>query len=197
MITTRQSAEFLYARDSHTYNLSLLNEMNAKSLFCYWAFGQNSIPDWIDEPLGLVVTEVIKDCKGLPLALKVIGTSLSATPEDPPALGYWRHTRDKLREAGLLGDTDIGHATDRKTADELVFTQHDVLRDPVLQLADKEQPKSRLLMPGMTLRNNLWKSEKSCGAEVISIHSSSTGVNELDRLAGLAFPESLMHRRFS
>ncbi|MCO5611078.1 hypothetical protein L7F22_065328 [Adiantum nelumboides] len=104
MITTRQSAEFLHARDSLSYNLSLLNETDAKSLFCYWAFEHDSIPDWIDVPFRLVVNEVIEECKGLPLALKVIGTSLFTTSDDPPAWGYWRHTRDKLREAGLLGE---------------------------------------------------------------------------------------------
>ncbi|KAI5070099.1 hypothetical protein GOP47_0014442 [Adiantum capillus-veneris] len=100
MITTRQ-APALQTRSSHTYRLDVLNEMDAESLFCNWAFGQYSIPAWVEEPL--VVKEVILECKGLPLALKVIGASLSSTAGPFPA-AYWRVARDKLRDAKPLGE---------------------------------------------------------------------------------------------
>ncbi|MCO5611079.1 hypothetical protein L7F22_065329 [Adiantum nelumboides] len=89
---------------------------------------------------------------------------------------------------GRITNADIGRAIEWKTAGDLVFTQHDVLRDLALQLADKEQRKSRLVMPGMNIRSNLWQSEKSCGAEVIAIHTG--GANKFDLLAGLAFPNA-------
>ncbi|KAI5063679.1 hypothetical protein GOP47_0022226 [Adiantum capillus-veneris] len=100
MITTRQ-ASALHTRNSHTYRLDLLNESNAENLFCHWAFGQNFIPAWVEEPQ--VVKEVISECKGLPLALRVIGTSLSTSAGQSPA-AYWRVARDKLRDAKPLGE---------------------------------------------------------------------------------------------
>ncbi|KAI5070108.1 hypothetical protein GOP47_0014451 [Adiantum capillus-veneris] len=100
MITTRH-APALQTQNSHTYRLDLLNEMDAESLFCNWAFGQHSIPAWVEEPQ--VVKEVILECKGLPLALRVIGASLLTTCGESPA-AYWRVARDKLRDAKPLGE---------------------------------------------------------------------------------------------
>lgn len=96
LITSRQ-ASILETHNSHIYTLGLLCEDNAQSLFCYWAFGQDTIPEWADKTL---VNEVISECKCLPLALKVIGGSLSNV-RFPIA---WRNARDKLREAEPLGE---------------------------------------------------------------------------------------------
>ncbi|KAI5070102.1 hypothetical protein GOP47_0014445 [Adiantum capillus-veneris] len=98
MITTRH-APALQTQNSHTYRLDLLNEMDAESLFCKWAFGQYSIPAWVEEPQ--VVKEVILECKGLPLALKVIGASLSTTAGQSPA-AYWQPLGEYQKDA-LLG----------------------------------------------------------------------------------------------
>ncbi|KAI5062109.1 hypothetical protein GOP47_0022648, partial [Adiantum capillus-veneris] len=97
LITTRQ-ASTLETHNTHIYTLGLLSENNAQRLFCYWSFGQDSIPDWAEETL---VNEVISECKCLPLALKVIGGSLSNAVWFPLA---WRNARDKLREAEILGE---------------------------------------------------------------------------------------------
>eukprot|EP00250_Pteridium_aquilinum_P022541 c25407_g1_i1 orf=179-1429(+) len=98
MITTRQ-APTLKIDHGHTYTLGLLSKENAHRLFCYSAFKEDSIPPWVKEPL--VVEEVISECNRLPLALKVIGASLSTDEWFPRA---WRNARDKLRGARPLGD---------------------------------------------------------------------------------------------
>ncbi|KAK1316248.1 putative disease resistance protein [Acorus calamus] len=56
-----------------TYELPTLGEEEALSIFCHNSFGQNSIPPNIDKKL---VMQVVTECKGHPLALKVIGASL-------------------------------------------------------------------------------------------------------------------------
>ncbi|XP_059634464.1 probable disease resistance protein At4g33300 [Cornus florida] len=61
-----------------TYDLELLKEEEAMSLFCHFAFGQKSLPFGTNEKL---VKQVVDECKGLPLALKVIGASLRDQPE--------------------------------------------------------------------------------------------------------------------
>ncbi|XP_047937943.1 probable disease resistance protein At4g33300 [Salvia hispanica] len=61
-----------------SYELDLLSENEAMSLFCHFAFGQTSLPLGADEDL---VKQVVSECGRLPLALKVIGASLKGQPE--------------------------------------------------------------------------------------------------------------------
>ncbi|KAH6834544.1 ADR1-like 1 [Perilla frutescens var. hirtella] len=61
-----------------SYELDLLAENEAMSLFCHFAFGQTSIPVGVDEEL---VKQVVDECGRLPLALKVIGASLKGQSE--------------------------------------------------------------------------------------------------------------------
>ncbi|KAG7943775.1 hypothetical protein I3843_15G060600 [Carya illinoinensis] len=56
-----------------TFEVELLTQKEAMSLFCHTAFGQNSMPLHANENL---VKQTVSECKGLPLALKVIGASL-------------------------------------------------------------------------------------------------------------------------
>ncbi|XP_010255124.1 PREDICTED: probable disease resistance protein At4g33300 [Nelumbo nucifera] len=70
------------------YELELLKEDEAMSLFCYSAFGQKGIPFAVNEKL---VEQIVKECKGLPLALKVIGASLRDQPEM-----YWKSVKNRL-----------------------------------------------------------------------------------------------------
>ncbi|XP_018846628.1 probable disease resistance protein At4g33300 [Juglans regia] len=56
-----------------TYEVELLTQNEAMALFCHSAFGQNSMPLHANENL---VKQTVSECKGLPLALKVIGASL-------------------------------------------------------------------------------------------------------------------------
>ncbi|KAI5063186.1 hypothetical protein GOP47_0021733 [Adiantum capillus-veneris] len=101
MITTRQ-ASLIETRQSLTYKLDVLTEKDAESLFCHHAFGQCSIPTWVEDTQ--VVKEVVSECGGLPLALKVIGASLSTPSGETSPTAYWRVTRDKLRDAKPLGE---------------------------------------------------------------------------------------------
>ncbi|KAL4282246.1 hypothetical protein GQ457_03G039260 [Hibiscus cannabinus] len=70
------------------YKVELLREDESLSLFCHSAFGQTSIPPTANESL---VKQIVNECKGLPLALKVIGASLRDQPEM-----YWASARKRL-----------------------------------------------------------------------------------------------------
>ncbi|CAK9178603.1 unnamed protein product [Ilex paraguariensis] len=73
-----------------TYELELLREDEAMTLFCHFAFGQKSIPLGANEKL---VKQVADECKGLPLALKVIGASLRDQPEM-----FWTSAKNRLSQ---------------------------------------------------------------------------------------------------
>ncbi|KAI3737064.1 hypothetical protein L2E82_27059 [Cichorium intybus] len=80
-----------------TYELELLREEDAISLFCHAAFGTTSIPPGSDENL---IKHIVEKCKGLPLALKVIGASLRDQPEM-----YWRGANNRLSRAQPICDS--------------------------------------------------------------------------------------------
>ncbi|GLT92220.1 hypothetical protein SLE2022_100680 [Rubroshorea leprosula] len=71
-----------------TYELELLREDEAMALFCCTAFGEETIPPAANEAL---VKQIVDECKGLPLALKVIGASLRDQPEM-----YWVSAKKRL-----------------------------------------------------------------------------------------------------
>ncbi|CAE5978346.1 unnamed protein product [Arabidopsis arenosa] len=71
-----------------TYDVELLNEHDAMSLFCLSAFNQKIVPSGFSRSL---VKQVVHECKGLPLALKVIGASLKDRPEK-----YWQGALNRL-----------------------------------------------------------------------------------------------------
>ncbi|KAK4352048.1 hypothetical protein RND71_027566 [Anisodus tanguticus] len=70
------------------YDLELLREDEAMSLFCHFAFGHNSFPRGFNQKL---VKEVADECEGLPLALKVIGSSLKGKSEM-----FWTSAKNRL-----------------------------------------------------------------------------------------------------
>ncbi|KAK4429064.1 putative disease resistance protein [Sesamum alatum] len=70
------------------YELDLLTENEAVSLFSHFAFGQTSIPLDADK---LLVKQVVDECKRLPLALKVIGASLKGQSEM-----FWTSAKNRL-----------------------------------------------------------------------------------------------------
>ncbi|KAI3737066.1 hypothetical protein L2E82_27061 [Cichorium intybus] len=80
-----------------TYELELLREEDAISLFCHCAFEKTSIPPGSDENL---IKQVVEKCKGLPLALKVIGASLRDQPEM-----YWKGANKRLSRAQPICDS--------------------------------------------------------------------------------------------
>ncbi|KAK1389381.1 Leucine Rich Repeat family protein, expressed [Heracleum sosnowskyi] len=71
-----------------TYELELLRQDEAISLFCFSVFHQTSVPFGTNDKL---VKQVVDECKGLPLALKVIGASLREQPEM-----FWTSAKNRL-----------------------------------------------------------------------------------------------------
>jgi len=93
LITTRNN---IVVKSDYRYDLPCLREPDAVSLFCYSAFDQNSIPETADDNL---VKEIIAECKGLPLALKVIGRSLHGQPPEA-----WITAKDKLSQGQTISE---------------------------------------------------------------------------------------------
>lgn len=92
LITTRQDSTIPITDSTrHLYKVEMLDEANALSLFCFWAFRQTSIPTTAKKNL---VKEVAAECKGLPLALKVIGSCLHEEPQI-----VWESAKEKLSRA--------------------------------------------------------------------------------------------------
>ncbi|KAH7277115.1 hypothetical protein KP509_39G035100 [Ceratopteris richardii] len=99
LLTTRHSSILQSSHRETIYKLGLLRNEDARRLFCYHAFGQDSIPTWVDEPQ--LVEEVIKRCGNLPLALKVIGSSLYCDELFRP---LWSRMFKRLRDARSFGE---------------------------------------------------------------------------------------------
>ncbi|XP_068656965.1 putative disease resistance protein At5g47280 [Aristolochia californica] len=80
-----------------SYEVELLKEEEALSLFSQSAFLQDSIPVTANKKL---VKQVVEECKGLPLALKVIGASLR---DQPPLI--WRSAKNKLSKGEPISES--------------------------------------------------------------------------------------------
>ncbi|XP_009108808.1 probable disease resistance protein At4g33300 [Brassica rapa] len=80
-----------------TYDVEVLREDEALSLFCLCAFGQKTIPPGFDKSM---VEQVAGECKGLPLALKVTGASLKERPEM-----YWKGALQRLQKGEPADET--------------------------------------------------------------------------------------------
>lgn len=88
-----------------TYEVELLREQEALALFCHSAFGQKSLPPTANENL---VKEIVNECKGLPLALKVIGASLRDQSEM-----YWASARHRLSRGETICESHENHLLER------------------------------------------------------------------------------------
>ncbi|GMJ02640.1 ADR1-like 1 [Hibiscus trionum] len=90
---------------NEVYEVELLREDESMSLFCHSAFGQKSIP-----PTGnaTLVKQIVNECKGLPLALKVIGASLQDQPEM-----YWINARKRLSRGEPICESHENKLLDR------------------------------------------------------------------------------------
>ncbi|KAG9440729.1 hypothetical protein H6P81_020894 [Aristolochia fimbriata] len=80
-----------------SHEVELLKEDEALSLFCQSAFQQDSIPVTANKKL---VKQVFEECKGLPLALKVIGASLRG---QPPLI--WESAKNKLSKGEPISES--------------------------------------------------------------------------------------------
>ncbi|KAJ0251995.1 Powdery mildew resistance protein [Hirschfeldia incana] len=85
------------AEPNATYDVEVLRENEAISLFCLCAFGQRAVPPGFDKDL---VKKVAGECKGLPLALKVTGASLKDRPEM-----YWQGAVQRLSKGKPADET--------------------------------------------------------------------------------------------
>ncbi|KAI4339863.1 hypothetical protein MLD38_024756 [Melastoma candidum] len=79
------------------YEMEILSEGDSMALFCQSAFGQRAIPPGFNETL---VKQVVNECEGLPLALKVIGASLRDKEEK-----YWEGAKARLSKGEPISDT--------------------------------------------------------------------------------------------
>lgn len=93
LVTTRNNN---VVKSDYRYDLPCLRQQDAVSLFCFSAFDRKSIPETADHNL---VKEVIAECKGLPLALKVIGRSLHGQPH-----AAWMTAKDKLSQGQTISE---------------------------------------------------------------------------------------------
>ncbi|PWA46483.1 Disease resistance protein [Artemisia annua] len=84
------TSRFLFPRFKSTYELRLLNEEDSRSLLCYSAFPCDGIRINVPDEL---VNKIVKLCKGLPLALTVVGASLCGQ-----SLLKWKTTYKKWSE---------------------------------------------------------------------------------------------------
>ncbi|KAM0068132.1 putative powdery mildew resistance protein, RPW8 [Helianthus debilis subsp. tardiflorus] len=82
LVTSRYS----FPEFNCTYKLEFLNAEYAKTLFCHSAFPTGRIPD--NNVPDDLVNEMVESCKGIPLALTVVGASLSGQTD----LVKWRAT---------------------------------------------------------------------------------------------------------
>eukprot|EP01018_Ginkgo_biloba_P004421 Gb_41060 [translate_table: standard] len=96
LVTTRYDNTIPRKPCTRLYSLPLMQEADALSLFCFWAFGEASIPKTEDQYL---VKQVQAECKGLPLALKVIGSSLRSEPRP-----VWESAKNRLSRAEYISD---------------------------------------------------------------------------------------------
>ncbi|XVE87188.1 hypothetical protein DITRI_Ditri18aG0096000 [Diplodiscus trichospermus] len=87
LVTSRSD----FRRFDFTYRLKQLNGDDAMTLFRHSAFPQNGDPCIPED----IVTKVMKSCKGNPLALEVVGRSLSGQP-----MAVWKN-RTKQWSKGL------------------------------------------------------------------------------------------------
>ncbi|XP_059075630.1 probable disease resistance protein At4g33300 [Cryptomeria japonica] len=96
LVTTRDNSTIPTSPTTQLYQLPLLCPEDALSLFCFWAFGQPSIPSTVN---ANIVKQVQAKCGGLPLALKVIGSCLHGEPHE-----VWERAKDKISKGESISD---------------------------------------------------------------------------------------------
>nr|CAB3462470.1 unnamed protein product [Digitaria exilis] len=93
---------------TRTYEMQLLDEEEALSVFCRAAFNQESVPQTADKRL---VKQVSAECRGLPLALKVIGATLR---DQPPKI--WLSAKNRLSRGEAISDSHETKLLERMAA---------------------------------------------------------------------------------
>ncbi|XP_062203445.1 putative disease resistance protein At5g47280 [Phragmites australis] len=93
---------------TRTYEMQLLDEEEALSVFCRAAFDQECVPCTANKKL---VKQVAAECRGLPLALKVIGASMR---DQPPMI--WLSAKNRLSRGEAISDSHETKLLDRMAA---------------------------------------------------------------------------------
>ncbi|KAM0067617.1 putative powdery mildew resistance protein, RPW8 [Helianthus debilis subsp. tardiflorus] len=93
------TSRFLFPRFTSTYVLGLLNDEDARTLLCNFAFPSDGIPNVTDD----LVNKTVRLCMGLPLALSVVGASLCGQP-----VLKWKTTLKKRSESGSILESNSG-----------------------------------------------------------------------------------------
>ncbi|CBI23286.3 unnamed protein product, partial [Vitis vinifera] len=83
-----------------TYDLELLNDDDAMALFRHSAIPQNGSCNYT--PTDRLVKKIVGHCKGIPLALEVVGRSLHGRPVE-----IWRSRLKKLSEGQSIVNSEI------------------------------------------------------------------------------------------
>ncbi|GLJ43431.1 hypothetical protein SUGI_0902450 [Cryptomeria japonica] len=99
IVTSRDEKNIPIGTNTRIYPLPPLQPELALSLFCHCAFEMSTIPNTHNEEL---VKQVQIECKGLPLVLQVIGSSLKGEP-----YSVWKATRDALARVEFSDDNQI------------------------------------------------------------------------------------------
>ncbi|XP_057849400.2 probable disease resistance protein At4g33300 [Cryptomeria japonica] len=115
LVTTRAKSVTPKGPRTRNYKLPSLQPKYALSLFCHYAFDKPSIPIGRDKEL---IEKVQQQCKGLPLALKVIGRSLYGE-SDP----VWERVEKSLSAGEPFRDDHKGSLLNK------LKTSIDVLED--------------------------------------------------------------------
>ncbi|KAG7545243.1 P-loop containing nucleoside triphosphate hydrolase [Arabidopsis suecica] len=125
-----------------TYDVEVLSEDEAISLFCLCAFGQKSVPPGFCNDL---VKQVANECKGLPLALKVTGASLNDKPEK-----YWEGVLQRLSRGEPADDSHESRLLNQMEAslENLDQTTKDCFLDLGAFPEDRKIPLDNLLTLG-------------------------------------------------
>ncbi|GLJ43432.1 hypothetical protein SUGI_0902460 [Cryptomeria japonica] len=99
LVTTRDKKTIPTWFKTRLYPLPCLQEEHALQLFCCCAFRMPTIPNSHSAKL---VKQVQAECKGLPLALQVIGSSLYGMPDS-----VWKAAKDALARGEAADDNQI------------------------------------------------------------------------------------------
>ncbi|GLJ21033.1 hypothetical protein SUGI_0384310 [Cryptomeria japonica] len=99
LVSTRNK-EVCTILDAHIYEMQCLSEKESWSLFCFYAFKGNKVPNHQLEEVG---RDILKQCGNLPLAIKMVAASLPKTtmPRD------WEAKLDRLKEVVVTDDDQM------------------------------------------------------------------------------------------
>jgi len=100
LVTTRESS-ITSDLNASVLDIPILSEEHSWVLFCNHAFGTNGPPS--NQELKKLAKDVCIECKGLPLALKVIGSAMKSKDD----IAEWRSTLRDLRTSNATVDKKV------------------------------------------------------------------------------------------